>query len=1528
MHKSSRKTGMNYVLLLMIAAIVVVGIVLTILLWPKPEPEIVISANSPRPNNASQITYSKNVELYWEVEYDRPRDDLYADIWAGNSEDSLETIETRIQGESTAEAENIFKFNYELPAESHETYYWKVKVYNDAEKSDESDVWSFTLKNSAPEKPVLLKPQDNETDVAMVGFNLEWEEAVDPDGDSVKYDVFLGKSRNLGSSNIIAENIEKTNLLVTNELLNGVLDPDTNYYWKVRATDPENLTSESNTKSFITEVIPPLDVSLISPEDNATGVEIPVNFEWELTFGEYYWPVIYEVYVGEEEGSLDRAGSIRVNYPEEDKGSVEFIDDTLKGHTNYVWYVKATNVDSGNTSESEKKLFATKNTAPELSINEVVEEDYSIVITWQATDTDGDEVFFDVYMKKADEAETVLATDITDTSYTLVEPESSTEYAFRIEARDNFGGKVSEEASLVTGNTAPEITLLSPDNESQNTITRNLRFDWEAYDREGDEVEFTFVLIPPEGTEIAKQVSEQYYEVESLESLTTYKWYVEAKDDKGAEEKSDVWSFTTGNTPPDEPIAVSPEEDATDVTPYRSPVFKWFASDPDNDDLNFVLELAEDSEFDSIIATSTDYDFEDPTYVSTLTNVVLDTNKEYYWKITASDDKSETTASWKFKTFDIPPEVPELVRPEDDLAEVETVDTEFSWEAFDEDDPTLNTWIFLVKEGEDEPEVYDLGLRNAGGTEEVATIGVPLEPNTEYQWWIVVEDLSGKKAESEKRSFNTGNAAPIITFPSEKLLTMKRYGASTPLEFNWEVEDPEGEDVNVEVYFSDQRPPADVEPAKSGTNITNYTYTGELEPNKWYYFWMVAEDETGAKAEMDTHLNVIAATDEIAYNRPASEELYSDKVFDWAIKDPVEEESYIFRLYDQNGEMIDEVKFDEESAYSIEERLLGNRHYYWRIVIEENGEQRFGKAVKFYMTDIKTEFLNPIPADKSENIETDNVVLQWSYKDPDSEELYFDVYLTDRVESVFSGLTTPAATLTDEFELETNKRYTWYVVSRDNYENEATSPKWEFATINNPPTVELIEPANNATGVDVDSIAIKWEGNDADNDALYYDLFLDTKEEDMEQKLTSVTESEYNFEDYNGDTTYYWYVKVTDQKDSATSEIWSFRTGNKPPEPPRLLGPEDGKEKVGINPTLKWDCEDAEGDPLNFLIYLGESPDDMTVVTTTPKNTYEYEFDGILEGNTTYYWKVVAEDPQGRLVESETYSFTTVTVTDRIPYVIDNGLKLAIFVENENQPVIINTTINQLRNDIAPIMSGELIFSLTENGELNTYSIGLTGIEAEETMKYKTNVSPVDFIKKGEALYILDSHNLCEIYRVQLIDGLPGQVDRIYRSWIVPIDMTISRDLRTIAIAEVLSGIKVLTRQNDGTYEEVVFEDENIFGTGIVSAVSLRNRILYYGQSGSDGGLYVIDLDSLNRKPIDDYYLGSETIVKGNVLFALTDSGISAIDISIPSEPEVVNEVDISGNVNQIVVGENHIVVVTETDVIHVDISNPLNPKK
>jgi hypothetical protein len=577
------------------------------------------------------------------------------------------------------------------------------------------------------------------------------------------------------------------------------------------------------------------------------------------------------------------------------------------------------------------------------------------------------------------------------------------------------------------------------------------------------------------------------------------------------------------------------------------------------------------------------------------------------------------------------------------------------------------------------------------------------------------------------------------------------------------------------------------------------------------------------------------------------------------------------------------------------------------------------------MTDVKTKLFDPIPADQSENIESDNVVLGWSYEDPDSEELYFDVYLSDRAEPVFSGLTTPVATLTDKIELETNMSYTWYVVARDNYGNEATSPKWKFTTINNPPTVELIGPSNNATEVDDAGITISWEGHDADNDALYYDLFIGTNEEEMEQKLTSVTDTEYVFKDYKGATTYYWYVKVTDEKGSATSEIWSFTTGNKPPESPELLYPEAGREKVNVKPTVKWSCEDPENDPLTFSIYLGEKPDDMSYITTTPKDAYEFE--GILDGNKTYYWKVVAEDPQGRLMESKTASFSTVVVTDRVPYVIDNQLKLAVFVENESEPITVNTPHNNLDNDVAPIIAGDFVYGFTENGELNTYHIKLTGIEVEETVKYKTNSSPITMLKNYDELYILDSYNLCEIYKIELNNGLPEEIDRVYRSWIVPVDMTITRDLKTIAVAEVLSGIKVLERQDDGTYEEVVFDDEGIFDAGIVRTVSLRNRMLYYGQSGSGGGLYAVDMDSLDKKAIDDYYMSSETVVKGNVLYALTDSGLSAIDISVPSEPAVVKEVDISGKVLQVVVGENYIVFVKESEVQYIDISNPLSPK-
>lgn|SRR5690554_1231758 len=81
---------------------------------------------------------------------------------------------------------------------------------------------------------------------------LAWENAVDPDGDMVTYQVFLDTVN--PPLNSIANNLNTTTFQVQE-----MLQPETNYYWMVTASDTFGNTTKSNLDSFTTKNIVPVN---------------------------------------------------------------------------------------------------------------------------------------------------------------------------------------------------------------------------------------------------------------------------------------------------------------------------------------------------------------------------------------------------------------------------------------------------------------------------------------------------------------------------------------------------------------------------------------------------------------------------------------------------------------------------------------------------------------------------------------------------------------------------------------------------------------------------------------------------------------------------------------------------------------------------------------------------------------------------------------------------------------------------------------------------------------------------------------------------------------------------------------------------------------------------------------------------------------------------------------------------------------------------------------------------------------------
>jgi|GEM_PF-2267082 len=95
---------------------------------------------------------------------------------------------------------------------------------------------------------------------------------------------------------------------------------------------------------------------------------------------------------------------------------------------------------------------------------------------------------------------------------------------------------------------------------------------------------------------------------------------------------------------------------------------------------------------------------------------------------------------------------------------------------------------------------------------------------------------------------------------------------------------------------------------------------------------------------------------------------------------------------------------------------------------------------------------------------------------------------------------------------------------------------------------------------------------------------------------------------------------------------------NLPPEKPHTPNPEDGTEIQSTSLTLSWLCADPEGENISYSIYFGDKAYPPLVESNLTERSYLLTG---LDMNTTYYWRIVAKDPQNNTSESFVWHFST-----------------------------------------------------------------------------------------------------------------------------------------------------------------------------------------------------------------------------------------------------------------------------------------------
>ncbi len=214
---------------------------------------------------------------------------------------------------------------------------------------------------------------------------------------------------------------------------------------------------------------------------------------------------------------------------------------------------------------------------------------------------------------------------------------------------------------------------------------------------------------------------------------------------------------------------------------------------------------------------------------------------------------------------------------------------------------------------------------------------------------------------------------------------------------------------------------------------------------------------------------------------------------------------------------------------------------------------------------------------------------------------------------------------------------------------------WDFTTTyvpNNPPNIPSTpNPQNNSNNIDIAS-DLSWTGGDPDpGDTVTYDVYFGTTNPPPIVSLGYPSTS-YDPGPLSYSTTYYWKIVSWDNRGASTQgPLWIFTTTgvpNNPPYIPNAPSPLNHEVGVNINADLSWNGGDPDpGDTVLYDIYFGTISPPVKIVGNQSGTFFD---PGILNYETTYYWKIIAWDNHGASSAGPIWDFTTENEVNTPPY--------------------------------------------------------------------------------------------------------------------------------------------------------------------------------------------------------------------------------------------------------------------------------------
>ncbi len=421
------------------------------------------------------------------------------------------------------------------------TYYWQVRAINlDGTVSADNDTWwSFTTVPPTSSAFGKTIPGNSATNVPL-NPSLYWSGSLGASKYEYCFDTSddstcSGRWLNAGTS--------------TTALLNG-LNPDTVYYWQVRASNAGGTTyaNDGTWWRFMTVPVPPAPFSKSLPADSTANVPLSTTLSWAGASGANGYEYCYDT---SNNDSCD-GGWISVGT----QTTAALIG--LSPSTSYYWQVRA--VNPGGTSAADSGAwwsFTTMAMPPppatfgkSLPANGTTNVPVNPTLSWTGSSgATGYQYCYD--MSNNDSCDSGWITAGTNTAAALIGLSINTTYYWQVRAINSDGSTYADGGTwwlfTTMGNPPPDITKTFPSNGATG-ISLNPNLTWTA-NSYATEYAYCFDTSNDnscDGSWVSMGMSTSAA-LSGLSSNTTYYWQVRATIyGRAVHADNDTWwSFTT-----------------------------------------------------------------------------------------------------------------------------------------------------------------------------------------------------------------------------------------------------------------------------------------------------------------------------------------------------------------------------------------------------------------------------------------------------------------------------------------------------------------------------------------------------------------------------------------------------------------------------------------------------------------------------------------------------------------------------------------------------------------------------------------------------------------------------------------------------------------------------------------------------------------------------------------------------------------------------------------------------------------------